>query len=110
MPARRTPMYRSLHGAPILAGVPVPYLLGLLALAVVGGVGTMFVSRLAGVVGILTVVLAWGALGFVFARDRVVVPIFLLRLRHRFPPAISSYARSYLRVEVVEGEQPEAPR
>jgi hypothetical protein len=34
-----------------------------------------------------------------------VVPILLLRVRYRFPAAISSYARSYLRVIVVDEEK-----
>jgi hypothetical protein len=102
MAARRTALYRSLHGAPILAGVPVHYLLALLGVGVVGGVGAMFLSRLVGLVCLLMVGSAWAALGFVFGRDRVVVPIVLLRLRYRFPAGISSYARSYLRVLVIE--------
>jgi hypothetical protein len=101
--ARQTPIYRTLHGAPMLAGVPVHYLLLLLGGAVVGGVGGMFASRLVGVCGLVVVGAVWAGLGIVFGRDRVVVPILILRLRHRFPPSISSYARSYLRVQVVEG-------
>jgi hypothetical protein len=101
MSARRTPIYRSLHGAPMLAGVPVHYLLGLLGLGVVVGVGGMFASRLVGLVGLLVVGSLWSGLGLVFGRDRVVVPILLLRLRFRFPAAISSYAPSYLRLTVL---------
>jgi hypothetical protein len=108
MAARRTPIYRSLHGAPMLAGVPVHYLLGLLALGVVLGVGGMFASRLVGLIGLLLVGALWSGLGLVFGRDRVVVPILLLRVRFRFPAAISSYARSYLRVVLVDDEKGEA--
>jgi hypothetical protein len=97
-------MYRSLHGAPILAGVPLQYLLGLLGAGVVGGVGAMFASRLAGLVGLGAVVAAWGGLGVLFGRDRVVVPTFVLRLRYRIPARIASYAPSYLGLRVVEDE------
>lgn len=105
MAARRTPLYRLLHGSPMLAGIPVTYLLGLLGAGVAGGVGAMAVSRLVGLLGLMVLAAVWGVLGLVFARDRVVVPLLLLRLVHRFPSAISSYAPAYLQVRVV-GDEP----
>lgn len=105
MPARKATMYRSLHGAPILAGVPVHVLLGIMALGVLVGVGGLVASRLVGLCGLLGTVAVWSVLAFVCGQDRVAVPIFLLRLRFRFPGAISSYARSYLRVLLVEDEE-----
>ena len=86
MATESSPIYRSLHGAPMLAGVPAHYaltLMGVAALRVVGGV-----------------LLTWGLLAFVFAQDRVQVPLYFLRLFHRFPRRITSYSRSYQRVVI----------
>lgn len=102
---RRTRIYRSLHGAPMLAGVPVHYALVLVGLAVVVGVGLVPVSKLLGFTIAAVVLFAWGGLGLVFAQDRVQVPLFSLRLRHRFASRITSYSPSYQRVRIVaDGE------
>src|SRR5262245_58298529 len=93
--AREARIYRSLHGAPMLAGVPVHYLLVLVGLAVVVGVGLIPVSKLLGVAVVGAVLTAWAGLGMVFSRDRVQVPLFFLRLRHRFADRITSYSPSY---------------
>lgn len=102
--ARETRIYRSLHGAPMLAGVPVHYALVLVGAAVVVGVGLIPVSKLLGLVVITAVLLTWAGLAMVFAQDRVQVPLFFLRLRHRFTGRITSYSRSYQVVRFDGGE------
>lgn len=102
--ARETRIYRSLHGAPMLTGVPVHYALVLVGLAVVVGVGLIPVSKLLGLIVVVAVLLAWAGLAVVFSRDRVQVPLFFLRLRHRFAGRISSYSPSYQVVRFEGGE------
>lgn len=101
--ARETRIYRSLHGAPMLAGVPVHYVLVLVGLAVVVGVGLIPVSKLLGAAVIAGVLAVWAGLVMVFSRDRVQVPLFFLRLRHRFAGRITSYSPSYQTVRFEDG-------
>jgi hypothetical protein len=68
-----------------------------------GGFGLMMMSSVAGFTLLLGVVATWVCLAFTFRQDRVAIPLFLLRRRHRFPAVISSFTRSYARV-LVEDE------
>jgi len=95
-------IYRHLHGSPMLAGLPVQLVLVLLCLGCVGGFGVMTASTAAGIVAVGVVMAAWAVLAFIFKHDRVAVPLFLLRLRHRFPGVIASYTRGPARVVLVE--------
>jgi hypothetical protein len=95
-------IYRHLHGSPMLAGLPAHLVLVLLGLGCVGGFGVMTASTGAGVVAVGLVVVAWVVLAFIFKQDRVAVPLFLLRIRRRFPAVISSFTRGYARVVLVE--------
>ena len=95
-------IYRSLHGAPMLAGVPVHYALALLGTASVAGFGVMSLTTVGGLLVVGSALLVWACLAVVFRKDRVAVPLFLLRLRFRFPASIASYTRSYCRVHVKE--------
>lgn len=99
---QRTPIYRLLHGAPMLAGVPAHHLLLLLGVATVFGLGGLSVSKTAGLVVLAAVVVAWTALAFVYGHDRTRVPLLLLRLRHRFPSRLESYGPSNITVRVEE--------
>jgi hypothetical protein len=82
----------------MLAGVPAHYALVLMGVAALLGFGLMSFDKIVGLSVVGGVLLAWGLLAFVFAQDRVQVPLFLLRLFHRFPRRITSYSRSYQRV------------
>ena len=96
-------IYRSLHSAPMLGGIPAPYALALVGAAALGGlVVFMAIDKLLGTITVGAVLAAWGALAAIFAQDRVQVPLFWLRLVHRFPARISSYSPSYQRVVIVE--------
>jgi len=96
-------IYRSLHSAPMLGGIPAPYALALVGAAALGGlVVFMAIDKLLGVLSIGAVLIAWGVLAMVFAQDRVQVPLFWLRLFHRFPARISSFSPSYQRVVIVD--------
>ncbi len=99
---RRTPIYRLLHGAPMLGGVPAHYVLVLLGMATVFGLGAMSVSKMVGVVVLCLVAVTWMALAFVFGQDRARVPLMLLRLRYRFARRIDSYSPSGVSVRVEE--------
>jgi hypothetical protein len=101
--ARRTPIYRLLHGAPMLGGIPAHYVLVLLGVATVFGLGAMSVSKTVGIVVLGVVGVTWMALAFVFGQDRARVPLMLLRLRYRFARRIDSYSPSGVSVRV-EGE------
>lgn len=104
MDVRCARLYRLLHGAPMLGGVPVHYALALLGLVFVGGFGGMLVSDFVGAVAAIAVVIAWGVLTFIYRLDRVAVPLFALRLRYRFPSVVSSFTPSGRKVFVREHE------
>ena len=95
-------IYRHLHGAPMLLGLPAHFVLVLLALGCIGGFGVMTASTGAGIVVVGLVIACWVGLAFIFKQDRVSVPLLLLRLRHRFPAVISSFTRGYARVLLEE--------
>ncbi len=103
---QRTPIYRLLHGAPMLAGVPAHYLLVLLGVATVFGLGGMSVSKTIGLVVLALVVVAWMGLAFVYGQDRTRVVVMILRLRYPFACCLDSYAPSGVRVHVDDGGQP----
>jgi hypothetical protein len=102
MSTQTTPIYRSLHGAPMLAGVPAHHALVLVGIAALLGFGVMAVDKVVGLSVVAAVLLLWAILAFVFSQDRVQVPLFLLRLFHRFPRRITSYSRSRQRIVIVE--------
>jgi type IV secretory pathway VirB3-like protein len=102
MSTESAPIYRSLHGAPMLAGLPAHYALILVGVAALMGFGVMAIDRIVGLSVVGAVLLLWAVLAFVFSQDRVQVPLFLLRLFHRFPRRITSYSRSRQRVVIVE--------
>ena len=94
-------IYRSLHAAPMLGGIPAPYALALVGAAALGGlVVFMAIDKLLGLLSICAVLAVWLALAAIFAQDRVQVPLFWLRLFHRFPARISSFSPSYQRVVI----------
>jgi hypothetical protein len=99
-----TPLLRLIHGAPIIAGVPVHYCLLLVGFGAVGVPVTMAINTVLAFATTLTVLGAWGGLAFIYRQDRVAVPLFLLGLRCRFHPVISSYSRSHQRVVLLEDE------
>jgi hypothetical protein len=100
---REALIYRYLHGAPMVFGIPVHLVL---ALATVGTLGALLVNQWSGAWAITFALGAIGA-GFVLhlvnAQDRIVLPVLKLRLRHRFQDRVSSFAPSYQRVEGQEG-------
>ncbi len=102
MATESAPMYRSLHGAPMLAGVPAHYALVLVGVAALLGFGIMAVDKIVGLGVVAAVLLLWAVMAIVFAQDRVQVPLFVLRLVHRFPQRITSYSRSRQRVVIVD--------
>ena len=100
---RETYIYRHLHGAPQVLGVPVHQVL---VLVTVGTLGALLVNQWSGMAAIgcaLAVVLLGLVLHLVHAQDRIVLPMLRLRMRHRFHPRVSSFAPSYQRVDVGEG-------
>jgi len=101
--ARRTPIYRLLHGAPMLGGIPAHYVLVLLGVATLFGLGAMSVSKMVGIVVLSLVGMTWMALAFVYGQDRARVPLMLLRLRYHFARRIDSYSPSGVSVQI-EGE------
>jgi hypothetical protein len=102
MATEGVPLYRSLHGAPMLGGIPAHYALVLMGTATLLGFGLLPVSKVVGFAVVAAVLAIWGGLGVVFGQDRVQVPLFVLRLVHRFPRRITSYCRSRQRVVVEE--------
>lgn len=102
MTTERVPLYRSLHGAPMLAGVPAHFALALVGVAALLGFGIMAVDKVVGTVVVAGVLLVWAVMAIVFAQDRVHVPLFVLRLIHRFPRRITSYSRSRQRIVIVD--------
>ncbi len=95
-------IYRHLHGAPEILGVPVHQVLILVA---VGTVGALLVNQWSGAWAIVWS-LATAACGLVLhlvhAQDRIVLPMLKLRMVHRFQDRVASYAPSYQRVELEE--------
>ena len=102
MTTESAPLYRFLHSAPMLGGVPAHYALGLVAVASLLGFGLMSIDRVVGLGVVITVVLAWGLLAVVHAQDRVQVPLFFLRIRNRVPRRITSYSPTGQLVTVAE--------
>ena len=102
MATESTPLYRSLHGAPMLAGVPAHYALILVGLAALLGFGVMAVDKIVGLAVVGGVLLVWAIMAVVYAQDRVQVPLLTLRLFHRFPRRITSYSRSRQRIVIVD--------
>ncbi len=102
MATEGAPLYRSLHGAPMLAGIPAHYALVLVGVAALLGFGIMAVDKIAGIAVVTSVLLLWTVMAIVYAQDRVQVPLFVLRLFHRFPGRITSYSRSRQRVVIVD--------
>jgi hypothetical protein len=99
---REALIYRYLHGAPMVLGIPVHLVL---ALAAVGTLGALLVNQWSGAWAIAFGLGSIGAgfvLHLVYAQDRIVLPILKLRLRHRFQDRVSSFAPSYQRVEGLE--------
>lgn len=95
-------IYRHLHGAPEILGVPVHQVLVLVGL---GTIGALLVNQWSGVWAIAWA-LATAACGLVLhlvhAQDRIVLPMLRLRMVHRFQARVTSYAPSYQRVEIGE--------
>lgn len=102
MSTESAPLYRSLHGAPMLAGVPAHYALILVGVASLLGFGVMAIDKIIGLAIVAAVLLAWAVMAIVFAQDRVHVPLFVLRLFHSFPRRIASYSRSRQRIVIVD--------
>jgi hypothetical protein len=100
---REALIYRYLHGAPMVLGIPVHLVL---ILATVGTLGALLVNQWSGAWAIAFAVGALGV-GFVLhlvnAQDRIVLPLLRLRMRYRFQPRVSSFAPSYQQVESLEG-------
>jgi hypothetical protein len=101
---KRTPIYRLLHGAPMLAGIPAHYVLILLGVATVFGLGVMSISKMFGLVVLCLVGATWMGLAFIFGQDRARVPLMLLRLRYRFAKKLDSYSPSGVSVRIDERE------
>jgi uncharacterized membrane protein YtjA (UPF0391 family) len=99
---RRTPIYRLLHGAPMLGGVPAHYVILLLGVAAVFGLGGMSVHKATGVAILCMVGLTWLVLAFIYGQDRVRVPLMLLRLLHRFARRTDSYSPGQIRIRIEE--------
>jgi hypothetical protein len=98
----RTPIYRLLHGAPMLAGIPAHYVLVLLGIATVFGLGAMSVSKMIGLVVLGLVGVTWMTLAFVYGQDRTRMSLMLLRLRYRFARRLDSYSPSGVKVRIEE--------
>ena len=86
----------------MLGGVPAHYTILLVGAAALLGFGLMSVDKVLGLSVVVAVLVTWGLLAVVFGKDRVQVPLFFLRLFHRFPRKITSYSRSYQRVVIEE--------
>jgi hypothetical protein len=95
-------VYRHLHGAPRILGVPVHQILVLVA---AGTLGALLLNQWSGILALgfaLAVALLGLALHLVHSRDRIFIPLLKLRLGHRFQPRVSSHAPSYQRVDLEE--------
>jgi hypothetical protein len=87
----------------MLMGVPAHWVPVLVGVAAIGGLGAMMISGVLGLVVALGVTVGWAGLAVMFARDRVHLPLFLLRLRWRLPHCSSSYTPSYTSVVIEDG-------
>ena len=99
---REALIYRYLHGAPMVLGIPVHLVL---SLATVGTLGALLVNQWSGAGAIAFSLGALGAgfvLHLVHAQDRIVIPLLKLRMMHRFQARVSSFAPSYQRVSGLE--------
>ena len=95
-------IYRHLHGAPEIMGVPVHQVLILVA---AGTLGALLVNQWSGTAAIAWALAVAGCglvLHLVHAQDRIVLPVLKLRMRHRFQSRVTSYAPSYQRVDLRE--------
>jgi hypothetical protein len=99
---RTARIYRLLHGAPMLAGIPAHYVLILMGIGTVFGLGGMIVSKLVGLLVVAGVGAAWMVLALVYGQDRTRVPVLLLQLRYRFCRHVTSFCPQYLRVRLEE--------
>lgn len=99
---RETAIYRSLHGAPMVFGLPVHLILVIFS---VGSITALLVNQFSGwmALGVVAVIgLVWAVLAMIYSQDRVAVPMFFLSFRGRFYGRISSFAPSYQRVVIEE--------
>ena len=98
-------MYRTVHGWPMLLGVPIP---AFLLLTLAGIVGVFAASMLGGLitVGLVAVgaVLSWLSLALVFRQDQVTFPLTVVARRARLGTIIASFNPSWVRVVVREEE------
>lgn len=99
---RRTPIYRMLHGAPMLFGIPAHYVLVLFGVATVFGLGGMSQSKTVGISVLCVVGTTWLGLAFICGQDRARVPVMLLKLRYRFAKKLDSYSPSGVSVRLDE--------
>lgn len=100
---RRLPIYRSLHASPLLGGVPIYLFFALFLAGCLGVFGAFAVlGRSGGLAMMGAVGLSWGAMAFIYAQDRVRVPLLLIRWLYPVSRRISSYSPSQERVVVVE--------
>jgi len=95
-------IYRHMHGAPEILGIPVHQALVLVAGGTLGALMVNQWSGTAAIVWALATATCGLVLHLVHAQDRIVLPMLKLRLRHRFRPRVTSYAPSYQRVEFQE--------
>ena len=86
----------------MLAGIPAHYVLVLMGVATVFGLGSMSFSKTGGLVVLGLVGVAWMALAFVYGQDRTRVPLMLLRTRYRFAKRRDSYSPSGITVRIEE--------
>ncbi len=99
---RRNAIYRLLHGAPMLGGIPAHLVLVLLGVATVFGLGAMSISKMVGIVVLGLVGIVWMGLAFVYGQDRTQMAVMLLRARYRFPRRIESYSPGHQTVSFGE--------
>jgi hypothetical protein len=96
-------IYRSLHASPMVGGLPVYWCCGLVIGGLAGTVAVMAVAtKLAGLAVILAVAVAWGLLAYVYAQDRVRLPLLLIRRKAKVSAHITSYAPSRRRCVIEE--------
>jgi hypothetical protein len=97
-------IYRDLHAAPMVGWLPAPWFFGLL----VGGALATFLTmavlgKIAGCFALVGVGSCWGCCAYVYAQDRVWLPLKLIKRRLRISRRISSYAPSRRRLVIRKG-------
>jgi hypothetical protein len=96
-------LYRVVHGWPMIAGLPFPLFLATMLLVIVGTFAAQIIWGLTAVAISVCVTAVWFAgAGWVFAQDRVVLPLFFIRWRSPLKAVISSYNPSWFVVVVEE--------